>query len=72
MAVYYVASKLSFVACKSRCISQRRKQKNSTNDKHELNLDDAESNWTHKEVSEGKTIKFKLFFIQAIIQTVSM
>lgn len=49
MAVYYVASKLSFVACKTRCISNRRRKKYSDDkDKSDHEQDD-ENTWNSKE-----------------------
>lgn len=49
MAVYYVASKLSFVACKARCISDRRRRK-YLSEKLELDHDE-DSNCASNEVS---------------------
>ena len=56
MAVYYVASKLSFVACKSRCTSERNRKK-IINDNEKLKLfqhDNKQQQCKSKEVRWGR------------------
>lgn len=60
MAVYYVASKLSFVACKTRCIGDRRRKKSTGGTtQSEYNQDD-ETIWNGKEVSVLKRLLLQL------------
>ncbi|CRK93964.1 CLUMA_CG007490, isoform A [Clunio marinus] len=50
MAVYYVASKLSFVACRTRCISERRRRKYFNDDDNLESTQKNETNWKEDEL----------------------
>lgn len=71
MAVYYVASKLSIVACSTHCISQRRRRRNKcqsnkydkdkSNAKSDEDTDGAECEWNERDKKVRLLLWLSLF-----------